>query len=284
MITDSQVHIWEVDRPDRPWPQPPRNEPQLPNGFSVDEMMAEMDRAGVERAVIVPPTWVGEGNETALDVTRVHPRRFAIMGRIDIKRPELKDAMASWKQQPGMLGVRHTFRTEPFFSWFKNGDYDPFWDAAEEYDVPVMCLVPSMPAALDPIAAKHPGLTLIVDHMACALNQKGAAAFDAIDDLLALAKYPNVFVKVSSAPCFSNDPYPFDDINPFIKRIYEAFGAQRLMWGADRTRLTSTYEECVRHFSEGLDFLSEEDREWILGKTLTTTVLKWPERKRGEMP
>ena len=117
MITDSQVHIWEVDRPDRPWPQPPRNEPQLPNGFSVAEMLAEMDRAGIDRAVIVPPTWIGEGNETALDVAHQHPKRFAIMGRIDVKRPDLKDAMATWKQQPGMLGVRHTFRTQPYRGW-----------------------------------------------------------------------------------------------------------------------------------------------------------------------
>jgi predicted TIM-barrel fold metal-dependent hydrolase len=279
MITDSQVHIWEVDRPNRPWPQPPRNEPQLPNGYTAEEMIAEMERAGVDRAVIVPPTWVGESNETALDTARAYPLRFAIMGRIDIKRPDLKEAMATWKQQPGMLGVRHTFRTEPYRTWLESGKYEPFWDAAEEYGIPVMCLVSGFPAVLSilgPIAVKHPGLTLIVDHMACALNQKGAAAFETINDLVALAKYPNVLVKVSSAPCFSAEPYPFNDINPFIRRICEAYGAQRLMWGADRTRLTSTYEECVRHFSEGLGFLSATDREWILGRTLAT-VLHWPE-------
>ena len=276
MITDSQVHIWETDRPGRPWPQPPRNEPQLPNGYSAAEMLAEMDRAGVDRAVIVPPTWVGEGNETAIDTVRDHPQRFAIMGRIDVRRPDLKEAMASWKQQPGMLGVRHTFRTQPFRGWLENGEYEPFWAAAEEYDVPVMCLVSGFPAILGPIAEQHRGVTLIVDHMACSLNAKGDAAFDMVDDLLALAKFSNVMVKVSSAPCFSNDPYPFSDIYPYLRRIYEAFGAQRLMWGADRTRLTSTYEECVRHFSEGLDFLSAGDREWILGRTIAS-VLNWPE-------
>jgi predicted TIM-barrel fold metal-dependent hydrolase len=276
LITDSQVHIWEVDRPDRPWPQPPRNEPQLPNGFSAADMLIEMDRAGVDRAVIVPPTWVGEGNETALDVAREYPGRFAIMGRIDIKRPDLEEAMASWKQQPGMLGVRHTFRTQPYRGWLEGGEYEPFWAAAEEHNIPVMCLVSGFPAILGPIAERHPSLTLIVDHMACELNQKGATSFATIDDLLSLAKHPRVMVKTSSAPCFSNQPYPFADINPFLKRIYEVFGARRLMWGADRTRLTSTYEECVRHFSEGLDFLTAFDKEWILGKTLAT-VLGWRE-------
>lgn len=277
LITDSQVHIWEVDRPDRPWPQPPRNEPQLPNGFSAAEMLVEMDRAGVDRAVIVPPTWVGEGNETALDVAREHPNRFAIMGRIDVKRPDLKDAMASWKQQPGMLGVRHTFRTQPYRDWLEAGDYEPFWAAAEENNIPVMCLVSGFPEILGPIAEKHPGLTLIIDHMGCELSAgKGAPSFAIIDQLESIAKHPRIMVKVSSAPCFSGDPYPFADIYPYLKRIYEAYGAQRCMWGADRTRLTSTYGECVRHFSEGLDFLSADDKEWILGKT-TATVLGWTE-------
>jgi predicted TIM-barrel fold metal-dependent hydrolase len=84
-------------------------------------------------------------------------------------------------------------------------------------------------------------------------------------------------VKTSSAPCFSNEAYPFADIYPFLRRIYDAFGARRMLWGADYTRLTSTYEECLRHFRQGLDFLSEDDKEWVLGKT-AATVLNWPER------
>lgn len=277
MITDSQVHIWEVDKPERPWPKPLRNQPQLPDGYSAGQMLAEMDRAGVDRAVIVPPTWAGDDNLTALDTARDHPKRFAIMGRIDVQRPDLREALGAWKKQPGMLGVRHTFRAEPYATWLDQGVYEPFWEAAQQYDIPVMCLVAGIAGKLGPIAEKYPGLTLIVDHMGCDLQAgKGADSFRTLDQLIGLAKYPRVFVKTSSAPCFSADPYPFPDIYPFLKRIYEAFGAQRMMWGADRTRLTSTYEECLRHFSEGLDFLSASDKEWVLGKT-TATALGWPE-------
>jgi hypothetical protein len=49
-----------------------------------------------------------------------------------------------------------------------------------------------------------------------------------------------------------------------------------MMWGADRSRLTSTYRECLDLFQDGLDFLTAEDKEWILGKTLAE-ALKWPE-------
>ena len=140
-----------------------------------------------------------------------------------------------------------------------------------------MGLVSGFPEVLGPIAEKHPGLTMIVDHMGCDLSAgKGAPSFATIDRLEGLAKYPGISVKVSSAPSFSAGPYPFADIYPYLKRIHEAFGARRCMWGADRTRLTSTYEECLRHYSEGLDFLSSDDKEWVLGRT-AATVLNWPE-------
>ena len=100
LITDSQVHIWEVDRPDRPWPKPLRNQPQLPNGFSAAEMIAEMDAAGVDRAVIVPPTWIGEDNSTALEASPANPGRFAVMGRFDPMRPDAARGAGNWSSSP----------------------------------------------------------------------------------------------------------------------------------------------------------------------------------------
>ena len=276
MITDAQVHIWEVDRPDRPWPQPPRNEPQLPNGFTAPEMIAQMDAAGVDRAVIVPPTWIGENNATAIEAAQAHPGRFAVMGRFDPMRPDAEEALAAWTKQPHMLGIRMTFRVPPYDTWLDSSAIDGFWAACERHAIPVMCLVPDEAHKLAPIAGRHPGLTLVVDHMAANLAAKGDAAFAHIDGLLALAKFSNVSVKTSSAPCFSADPYPYRDIYPYLRRIHEAFGAQRMLWGADFTRLTSTYPECLRHFQEGLDFLTAEDKQWVLGKT-AAKVLSWPE-------
>jgi L-fuconolactonase len=276
LITDAQVHIWEVDRPDRPWPQPLRLPPQRPNGFSAEEMLDEMKNAGVDRAVIVPPSYVGEGNETALEVAQQYPKRFAIMGRFDISRPDLRDALSTWKQLPGMLGIRQTFYLEPYKTWLAEGAFEPFWATAEEYDIPVMCLVSGFPEVLQPIAEQHPGLSIIVDHMGANLREKGARAFeDALKHVLPLATYPRVTVKVTSAPSLSAEPYPFRDIYPYIKQIYETFGPRRLMWGADITRLSSTYPECLAHFREDLDFLNDDDKEWILGKA-AATVLNWP--------
>jgi predicted TIM-barrel fold metal-dependent hydrolase len=86
----------------------------------------------------------------------------------------------------------------------------------------------------------------------------------------ALAKYPNVSVKVSSAPLFSNEPYPFRDVTPHIRRLYDTYGPRRCYWGTDVTNsyAKATYQQRVTHFTEELPFLSEDDKDWIMGRAI----------------
>jgi predicted TIM-barrel fold metal-dependent hydrolase len=276
MITDAQMHVWEVDRPGRPWPQPPRNAPQLPDGFSAEQALAAMDAAGVERTVIVPPTWIGENNATALEAAAKHPSRFAVMGRFDMTAADREQQLAGWLQQPGMLGIRLTFIANPTPDQLDDGSLEWFWATCERRGIPLMLFLPGMAQKAEPIAVRHPNLTIVLDHMARRLSPPGAEAFADLGELLALATHPHVFVKVSSVPNFSAEPYPHRDIQPYLRRIYDAFGPRRLFWGSDITRLKGSYADCLRLFQEGLDFLSAEDREWILGRALAE-ALNWPE-------
>ena len=111
LITDAQIHLWEPERADRPWPKDGRSTPHRPNGFTAEQMLAEMDAVGVDRAVIVPPSWIGETNEYALEAGCQVPDRFAVMGRIDPSAARRNDQLATWLQQPHMLGIRVTFNT-----------------------------------------------------------------------------------------------------------------------------------------------------------------------------
>jgi len=276
LVTDAQVHIWELDRPDRPWPKGEQRERHRPNGLSAEEMLAEMDAAGVDRAVIVPPSWIGSNNATGLESAAKYPNRFAVMGRFDPQAPDAKAQLEGWLSQPHMLGIRITFNLPVYVSWLEDGSLDWFWAACERLNIPLMVLLSGLLDKAATIAQRHPGLTLIIDHMGRPSGSFGAAAFADLDDLLALARYPNVRVKTTSAPSYSEQPYPFSDIHPFLRRIYLAFGPRRLLWGSDITRLRGTYPECLALFKEGLDFLSSDDKEWVLGKT-AAEVLHWPE-------
>jgi predicted TIM-barrel fold metal-dependent hydrolase len=275
LVTDAQVHLWEPERADRPWRKLERP-PHRPNGFSADEMLSAMDAAGVDRAVIVPPTWAGESNAWALDIAARHPKRFSVIGRFDANAEDAREQLRGWLAQRGMLGVRMSFHVKPFIDWLDDGSLDWFWNECEQLALPVSALVPGMARKLVPVLERHPSLKLLIPHMACALDTHVPDSFAALGDVLNLARFPNVLVMVSSAPCFSNEPYPFRDLEPYLKRIYDAYGPRRMLWGADLSRLRGTYKECVDQFHYELDFLSDDDKEWILGRALAE-ALNWPE-------
>ena len=277
-IVDSQVHIWGENTPERPWPkQDAENLAQRARAFQLADLQAEMRAAGVDRAVIVPPTWEGLRNDLALDAARRHPDRFVVMGRIAVQDPKAPDDFASWKQHPEIKGLRLGFHTTALKPLLTEGKADWVFAAAEKAQMPAMVLIPGDMAAFRAIAERHPGLKLIVDHMGIPRGGKGDAAFTHIDDLCALARLPNVSVKLTSAPSYALDPYPHRGLHPYLRRLYDAFGPRRLYWGSDLTRMPCSYALCVRMFTEELRWLTGEDLEWIMGRAICE-LIGWPLR------
>jgi L-fuconolactonase len=270
-IVDAQVHIWAANRASRPSPTSGRSEPHRHEPFSAANLLAEMDAAGVARVVIVPPSWQGDRNDLALEACRQHPDRFAIMGRLDVDRPNAA-ALAIWRAQRGMLGLRFTIR--PGHAWLEDGSAAWLWSGAERHGLPIMLSCPGMLPLVDGIAERHPELRLVIDHLALA-RAKDAAAFADLPNLLALAKRPNVAAKASALPCFSSDPYPYRNLHPYIRQVFDAFGPRRLFWGTDLTRLPCSYRQAITFFTEELPFLSEADKEWVMGRGVCEW-LGWP--------
>ena len=232
-----------------------------------------MDANGVQGAVLVPPSWNGWDNEYTVDAAVAHPTRFGVMGRLDFTAPNARQQLENYRR-PGMLGVRFFIMGDPWVSLL-TPELSWVWEICERTRLPVMAAIPGNIAGFEPILAKFPDLRLIIDH--AGRHPRGAmdeGAWADADALYALARYTNVAVKVSSLPCFSTEPYPFRNLHQHIKAIYDHFGPQRMMWGSDVTRLTCTYEENIRLFTEALDFLSAEDKEWIMGRAMAQ-ALDW---------
>jgi len=198
-----------------------------------------------------------------------YPSRFAVMGRIPLTEPKTAAQFADWKKQPGMRGIRVTFHP-PQWSWLTDGTTDWFWPAAEKYQIPVMFYGAPM-AHFARIAEHHPGLPMIADHFGITGDiAKSGKTAEAIGETAVLAKFPNVSVKLSNAPLYSAESYPFRDMTAHIRRLFDAFGPQRCHWGTDITNSFAkcTYRQRITHFTETLDFLSEDDKSWIMGDAI----------------
>jgi L-fuconolactonase len=265
MIVDSQVHIWGENTPARPWPA--RAHAQRSTPVSAEEVLGWMDAGGIDRAILVPPSWEGDRNDLALRAAQRYPQRFAVMGRLDPEAPGAREQLATWREQRGMLGLRFTFHTPMLLQPLLDGRFDWVWGEAERHGLPIMLLIhhPHM-HLIDAVAARHPGLRITIDHLGLVNGEKDAHAFRDLDRLLVLAQRANVAVKSSALPCYTDEPYPYAGLQEHVRHVYEAFGARRMFWGSDQTRSPIGYRPAVELFTRHMSFLREEDLPWILGR------------------
>jgi L-fuconolactonase len=275
MIIDAQVHIWAPETPEKPYAKGEASKPHRAIPLGHEELLREMDGAGVQRCVLVPPTWEADRNDTSLEAARLHPDRFAVMGRLKINAPESRALMPAWKDQPHMLGIRMVFNYGRSREWLEDGTADWFWDAAQRHDIPVMAFAPHAVPKLGAVAERHPGLRMIIDHMGLSTALRGKSLDPAVDDVIKMARLPNVAIKVSALPCYVDEAYPFPTLHPLIRRVVDAFGARRCFWGTDLSHLPCPYKQAVTLFTEELDFLSTTDKEWIMGRGIAGW-LNWP--------
>jgi len=274
-VIDAQVHIWAPETAERPYAKEDASKPHRPAPLGYEGLLGEMSGAGVDRAILVPPSWEGYRNDFALEAAQKYPDRFAVMGKVRLNDPASKVRLATWLDQRGMLGFRISFRHSGTHAWLDDGIADWFWSDCERYDIPVMIFAPFAVAYIGKIAERHPGLRVIVDHLGLNTQWKGKDLAPGVDVLLKFARLPNVAVKASCLPCYVDEPYPYPRLHPQIKRAVDAFGPPRIFWGTDLSQLPCSYRQAVTLFTEELDFLSPSDKEWIMGRALADW-LRWP--------
>jgi predicted TIM-barrel fold metal-dependent hydrolase len=264
-IIDSQVHAYEANAPKRPW----HTVPNWPDHVTGDEMVAAMDKVGVDGAIFISAFSMYRYDASyAVEVQRAHPGRMAIVKPVDPDDPDVADVVADWKKTPGAVGIRIMLTKE-------NGRApdDPGLDriarAAISYDFPVNLLCWDNVEAGTALIDRHPDTRFIVDHLAILQPRQPPAPAEPWADLpkvLALAKRPNAVIKVSGACTLSRQPYPFPDIWDPLARVFDAWGFDRCLWGTDWTRAFAVvnYEQAVEPFLK-TDRLSDSERAMLMG-------------------
>jgi predicted TIM-barrel fold metal-dependent hydrolase len=260
MILDAQIHLWTAGAAGGAHRRQP---------YGIDRALVDMDAAGVDASLVVPPPWDPRANALALRAARRYPHRFAVMGHLAAHDPSASALFDSLRSERGMLGLRVAFSTPATTPGLLEGTADWLWPLAAEAEVPIAIFAPGLLDRVREIATSHPRLKLAVDHMGLVTDSRDADAFEPVLAPLAeLAKLPNVSIKLSSAPAYSTAPFPYDNISGYLRTLVEIFGAHRCFWGSDITRLSCTWRQAVTHFTQHLEWLSDTDRELIMGRAL----------------
>src|SRR5215469_5864973 len=160
-IIDSQVHAYEANTPKRPW----HSVPNWPDHVTGDEMVAAMDKVGVDGAIFISAFSMYRYDASyAVAVQRTHPGRFAIVKPVDPDDPAVADVVADWKKTPGTVGIRIMLTEEA-----KRDPNDPGLDrilrAAVRHDFPVNILCWGNLDVGTALIARHPDTRFIIDHL-----------------------------------------------------------------------------------------------------------------------
>lgn len=264
-IIDSQVHAYEANTPQRPW----HSVPNWPAHVTGDEMVAAMDKVGVDGAIFISAFSLYQYDASyAIEVQRTHPGRLAIVKPVNPDDPAVADVIADWKKTPGTVGIRIMLRKEMNRDAAHPG-IDRIARAARAHDFPVNLSCAGNLDAVGPVVDRHPDTRFIIDHLGLMQPRVPPAPpqpWAELPKLLDLAKRPNVVVKVSGACTLSKEPYPFNDIWDPLARVFDAWGFERCLWGTDWTRAYAVvnYEQAVEPFRL-TKRISENERTMLMG-------------------
>lgn len=273
-IIDAQVHAYERNTPARPWV----GHLHGPDSVTGDEMVAAMDAVGVDAALLVSPFSLYRLDASyALQVHADHPDRFRLIKPVDTSDQGVSEIIADWAATKGTVGIRVMLRPD-----VPADPADPGINrtlaAAAQHAMPVNLLCSGRLDQAAGLAARNPDTVLVMDHLGLHQPFEPPPPPDPWADLqkvLGLAAYPNTRIKISGACTLSHEPFPYNDIWDPVRRIIDAFGLDRCMWGTDWTRATAllTYEQGVEAFRVS-DRLSESDKAALMGGTLQR-VYNW---------
>jgi predicted TIM-barrel fold metal-dependent hydrolase len=265
MVIDSQVHAYEANTPRRPW----HTVSNWPTSATGDEMVAAMDKVGVDGAVFISAFSLYRYDASyAVEVQRAHPGRFALVKPVDPDDPAVGDVVAEWKRTPGTVGVRIILTLEAERDPEHPG-LDRIARAAAQHDFPVNVLCWGNLDAGRAVIDRNPGTRFILDHLGILQPRTPPAPPDPWAELpkvLDLARRDNVVIKVSGACTLSHQPYPYPDIWDPLQRVFDAWGFERCLWGTDWTRAFAVvnYEQAVEPFLR-TDRLSDSERAMLMG-------------------
>jgi len=268
-IIDAQVHAYERDHPGRPWAAVLHGPPEVTG----DDMVRAMEEVGVDGALLVSPwTMYRFDASYAVEVHGAHPDRFALIKPVDPRDPGVRDAVADWAEVPGSVGVRLMLTRDGPADAGHDG-VNAVADEAGRRDLPLNILCWGHLEAIDRLAGAHADTRIVVDHLGLVQPFEPPPPEEPWADLpqlLALARHPNVAVKITGACTLSHQPFPYPDIWDPLARIFDAFGFDRCLWGTDWTRATGllTYAQGVDAFRL-TDRLTDTEREALMGGTLT---------------
>jgi len=266
---DAHVHVWTPDTKTYPLSDSYKVSDMVPASFTPDELFSHCKPQRVTKIVLIQMSFYGFNNQYMLDCMEKHPGVFSGVAIVDENEPGLKMTMNSLAEK-GVRGFRLYTDRDKASKWKDSVGMKEMWSHAAESGQS-MCLLANPDALpfVNSMCEQYPKTRVVVDHFA-RIGVQGSIDQAALDELCRLSKHDNVFVKTSAFYALGQKKAPYKDLGPMIQRLVSEFGAKRLMWASDcpyQVIEGHNYADSIGLIRDQLDFLTSEDKQWMLRGT-----------------
>ncbi len=270
-IVNGAEHAWVTHDPrfriDPEMASCPNNLPD--RDYSAEHLLSQMGVYGIDRVVISHVCYYGRNNAYASHCVKTYPDRFAGIGLLVGHRlyrpddPENPGRLERAIREEQLVGMRLSPIYDRDVVWLNDPVCDPFWKVAEELGgVFNIFLAPHQVSQVADMAARFPGVKVVIDHFA--MIDITAPDSEGFGPLLELSRLPNVYIRTSLHNP-SREPIPYRDMWPYLQRVYDRFGPQRMIYA-------NFFELLI--MKDLIPFFTEKDKEWILGRTAEKVYFK----------
>jgi predicted TIM-barrel fold metal-dependent hydrolase len=273
---DAHVHVWTPDFGHYPLAEGYKKEDMKPRSFTPEELFKHSKPAGVDRVNLIQMSFYGFDNRYMLDMIALYRDVFAGTAVIDPRA----DGADRFMGELAKKGVR-AFRIYPGLErgvkanegkgehWLHAEGYSKMFAAGAKNNQAPSCLInPDALPDLDRMCNKFPDTPVIIDHL-CRIGVDGTIREQDVDALCAMARHKRVLVKVGAFYALGKKQPPYTDLGPLIQKVVKAFGARRCMWESDCPFqvVEHKYQDSIDLVRKKLDFLTDEDKDWLLRRT-----------------
>ncbi len=266
---DAHVHVWTPDVAQYPLASGFDVSQMKPASFTPEELFVHTKANGVGRIVLIQMSYYRFDNRYMLDTMDRFPGVFSGVAIVDESAVDPAGAMRELAAK-GVRGFRINPGGTPLDAWIGSPGMAKMWETAADEGLAICPLIgPEALPAIGKMCDRFPKTPVVIDHFA-RIGADGVIRDEQLESLARLADHAHVHVKTSAFYALGKKQPPYTDLAPMIRRMRDAFGADRLLWASDcpyQVGPGHEYAAAIRLVREGLDFLSDQEKAAILHDT-----------------
>ena len=226
-MIDTHVHLWRLGQNGCTWPT--SDLVSIYRDFTLDDLRQVVRGAGVDQVILVQ-SQEDDADTSWLQSLARDPLIAGVIGWTDFTAAETGTSIGRLASNPKLRGLRPMVQDREA-NWYDAPEFDPGFSAMTALQLVLDALIrPRHLPSLLRLARRHPDLSIVIDHAAKPVPSDLDSWSEQID---LLARLPNVSCKLSGLLTELTPGTPADAVAPIVDHLWNAFGAERLIWGSD---------------------------------------------------